>query len=382
MIRYFSLRFIVVFALVLIVASCGKKDKGDAAATGNTNVPQGAPSDREVMLTNIADNIVLPAYANFDLKLAAMISKADAFRVTPSETSLNAFRAAWEEAYIEWQKVGIFDFGPAHDVALNSFMNIYPCNVTAINANISSGNANLEVFSSYPTQGFPALDYLINGVATTDSDIVAMYTTDDDAEKRKAYILQLTNQMNKKIAEVNTAWKGEYRNKFVTSTGMGLFSSTSLMVNGIVFYYERFIRSGKFGIPSGVMVGGTVLPASVEAYYKKDIGKKLAQTAHQAFADYFNGKSIKTGEEGGSLKTYLNALGAKDATTNVLLSATINKQFGVINDKLTLLNNDVASDNNKMIAVYNEMQLLVRLLKVDMTSALSVTITYTDNDGD
>jgi hypothetical protein len=35
-----------------------------------------------------------------------------------------------------------------------------------------------------------------------------------------------------------------------------------------------------------------------------------------------------------------------------------------------------------MVDVYTEMQKLVRMLKVDMTSALSVTITYTDNDGD
>lgn len=376
------LRSVLYVSLLFIIVSCGKKDKDDATTNGTPNVPQGAPSDREVMLTNIADNILIPAYANFDLKLSAMIAKGDAFRSSPSATSLTEFRSAWEEAYIEWQKVAIFDFGPANDNALNSFMNIYPCNVTAINTNISSGNANLEVFESYPTQGFPTLDYLLNGVGTTDNDIVAMYTTDVDAEKRKAYILQLTNQMNKKFTEANNAWKGEYRNKFVSSTGMGLFSSTSLMVNGIVFYYERFIRSGKFGIPSGVMVGGTVLPTSVEAYYKKDIGKKLAQTAHEAFADYFNGKSVKTGVENGSLKTYLNALGAQDPTTKVLLSETINKQFSVVTNKLATLNNDVASDNDKMIAVYNEMQLLVRLLKVDMTSAMSVTITYTDNDGD
>jgi hypothetical protein len=35
-----------------------------------------------------------------------------------------------------------------------------------------------------------------------------------------------------------------------------------------------------------------------------------------------------------------------------------------------------------MQAVYTEMQNVIKMLKVDMTSAMSITITYTDNDGD
>ncbi|HSY60858.1 MAG TPA: imelysin family protein, partial [Cytophaga sp.] len=274
----------------------------------------------------------------------------------------------------------------ALDYTLNSFMNVYPTNATTINANIASGTASLETFGSYAAQGFPALDYLINGIASTDADIIAQYTIEADADKHKAYLLQLTSQMRTKFDIVNNAWKGAYRNTFVAGTGTGLYSSTSLMVNGIVFYYERYLRSGKFGIPSGAMVGGTLLPTSVEAYHKKDISKTLAQTAHQSFVDFFNGKNFTTGTEGASLKTYLNSLDAKDATTHILLSETINTQFDVVNGKFALLSenlsNEVSINNAAMITMYNELQKTVRMLKVDMTSAASITITYTDNDGD
>jgi len=43
---------------------------------------------------------------------------------------------------------------------------------------------------------------------------------------------------------------------------------------------------------------------------------------------------------------------------------------------------EILSNNQSMIAVFTEMQKVVRMLKVDMTSAMSITITYTDNDGD
>jgi predicted lipoprotein len=370
----------LLIAFLFTFSSCSEKDKAG-------NVPTGSSSDRQLMLTNLADNVIIPAYGSFNVKLTAMITKSDAFRANANTTTLTEFRTAWKEAYIEWQKVALFDFGPATDNALNAFLNVYPANVTTINSNIAAGNASLETFGSYPAQGFPALDYLINGIAETDAEIVEQYTTEADADKRKAYLLQLTNQMQAKFNLVNNAWKDTYRNSFVASAGTGLYSSTALMVNGVVYYYERYLRSGKFGIPSGAMIGGTLLPGSVEAYYNKDIAKTLAQTAHEAYVDFFNGKGFTTGIEGPSLKTYLNALDAKDATTKVLLSETINTQFGVVKDKLALLSgedlsNEVSNNNNNMKAVYDAMQTAVRMLKVDMTSATSVTITYTDNDGD
>ncbi|WP_299255482.1 imelysin family protein [uncultured Cytophaga sp.] len=372
---------LVCIAIIGCIVSCKPR------TSDNTIPAKGNDSDRSLMLVNIADNIILPTYANFDLKLTDMISKSDAFRNAPTEVTLTEFRTAWADAYIEWQKAALFDFGPATDYTLNSFLNLYPTNVSAIQANITAGNANLENFSFYSAQGFPALDYLINGIATSDADIVSLYDTDIDAAKRNAYLLKLTNQMRLKFDGVNNAWKNNYRNTFIASTGNGVNASTSVMVNGIVYYYERFLRSGKFGIPSGAMVNGTLLPGNVEAYYSKALAKTLAETAHQSFVDFFNGKGVNTGITGPSLFSYLNALDAKDATTSVLISKEITTQFDVVKTKLDALtgedlSNEVSTQNANMIAVYNQMQIATRMLKVDMCSALSITITYTDNDGD
>lgn len=367
------------FLIIVGVVSC-KPEKQEEPT-------KGSDSDRSPVLANIADNIIIPSYANFDVKLTTLISTSDAFRSTPTESTLTVLRSAWVDAYIEWQKIALFDFGPATDVGLQGFMNVYPTNETTIQANINSGNASLETLGSYSAQGFPALDYLINGIESTDAAIVALYDTDSMATLRKAYLGQVTDQMRRKFDAVQTAWMGNYRNSFVESTGTGLYSSTSIMVNGIVFYYERYLRSGKFGIPSGAMIEGTPLPTHVEAYYKGDIGKILATTAHTAFVNFFNGKGVNTGIAGSSLYTYLNALDAKDANTSVLLSTELNNQFDVVKAKLALLSsedlsNEVITNNDNMKAVYMQMQVVTRMLKVDMCSALSITITYTDNDGD
>jgi predicted lipoprotein len=337
-------------------------------------------ANRKLMLVNIADNIVIPSYGKFKTKLDVMTAKSNAFTAAPATNTLTEFRAAWVDAYIEWQKVELFDFGPGQTEAIRSYFNIYPASETGIAANINTGaTANLDVAGAFPTQGFPALDYLLNGLGANDAAILAFYTTAGDATKRIDYVKRLTQRMNTIFTKVNTDW-ATYRTQFVDRTGIDASSSTSVMTNSYILNFERYIRSGKFGIPSGAMLNGVVAANKVEAYYKKDISLSLAKAATQATIDFFNGKGATSGIEGASLKTYLTSLG------NPALVQTINTQFTAINAKLTPLPenlyNQVNTNNQSMIDVYTEMQKAVRMLKVDMTSAISITISYTDNDGD
>lgn len=348
--------------------------------------PTDTSKDRKVLLTHLADNIIIPSYANFKVKFDAMNSKSQAFTAKPDATTLGEFRQAWREAYIEWQKVELFDVGPANRAAMRNFYNIYPTSVAGITQYIADPSVNLEVASSYDKQGFPALDYLLNGVGTTDAETVAFYTNATDGAKRLAYIKRIVDHMNALITKVISDWNGSYREEFTTKTGLDIGSPMGELVNGYVLHYERFIRSGKFGIPSGAMLNGVVAPEKVEAFYKKDISNVLAQTAHQAVVDFFNGKNVKTNAEGPSFKTYLDALGAKDSATGKTLSEIINAQFGVSKSKMDALKpnlfEEVKTNNAAVVQVYTEMQKAVRMLKVDMTAAMSIVITYTDNDGD
>lgn len=356
---------------------------------GSNNEPSPADNgkDRQEILTHWVDNIVVPSYDKFKVTFDVMKSKADAFTQNASLSTLTEFRVAWVEAYLEWQKVELFEFGPADQYTLRNFFNIYPTDVSGIATNINDPSVNLDLPASYARQGFPALDYLINGVGADDAQIISYYTTASEGAKRLAYVTRIVNRMNTLLTNVISGWP-TYRETFISKTGLDVVSSFGLVVNSYVLHYERYIRSGKIGIPSGstVATGGTVNPDKVEAYYKKDISLGLAKNAHTAAMDFFNGKNVNTGAEGPSLKSYLDALDAKDTTTGTMLSEIINDQFIVISGHLNGLSPDlsqqVQSNNQPVVDTYTAMQKLVRIIKVDMTSAMSVTITYTDNDGD
>jgi predicted lipoprotein len=358
------------------------------SSNGSDPDPINNAKDRELILTHWADNIIIPSYDNFKVKLDLMLAKGNTFATARDNASLLEFRSAWVDAYAEWQKAELFEFGPADKYTLRNFYNIYPADVGGITANISDPAANLELPSAYPRQGFPALDYLLNGVGNNDAAILDYYTTGPDASKRADYIKKIITRMNILLTNVITEWNGAYRSTFISKTGLDIGSSMGLVVNAYVLYFERYVRSGKFGIPSGAAIAssGVPNPDKLEAFYKKDISLTLAKNANNAVMDFFNGVAVETGAEGPSFKSYLDALEAKDSSTGTLLSSIINEQFDVINAKLDLLSpnlyEEILTNNQAMIDVYTEMQKMVRMLKVDMTSALSVTITYTDNDGD
>ena len=371
----------IIVLTILLLANCVNHEK---KTINPTDANDSLSINRSSILIHLADEIIIPGYTNFKIKLDSMIISSNSFTKNPNPENLVKYRNSWKTAYIEWQKVQLFEFGPAKSNSTISYINIYPTNSQTINSNINSSSVNLEIPSNYAAQGFPAIDYLINGLASTDDSIVNYYVSDKNSNNRIAYLNKLNDQLILKTNQSITDWTS-YRSTFINSTGLSVSSSFSLITNGIIESYEKNLKLGKFGSPAGVLTY-IKAPEKSEAYYKRDISKILAQTAHQAFIDFFNGKSIKTGKIGMSFKTYLDGLGAKDSQSQTSLSTNINAQFEIINTKISAIGDDftiiVKSNNEQLIEINSELQKAVRLLKVDMSSAMSISITYIDSDGD
>ena len=367
-------RSLSAFLLLLFLAA------GLLTACEKTTTEPGTPTgpDRTALLTYWADSLVLPGYQQFGDKLAPLKAQATAFAAAPTVAGLQTLRAAWREAYLAWQPVEMFEFGPAADVSLVNRFNIYPADAPGIRQNIAAGSYNFELSTTIAQQGFPALDFLLNGVAADDAAIVQSYLA---SAGQRRYLTDVVNDMDRLFGGVQAQWRGPYRAKFVGSTGTNAGSSFSLLVNAFSRYYEHYLRSGKIGIPAGVMTG-TPAPDKVEARYAGGaLSLQLATTAHAAVQRNFNGRAGQP-----SLKNYLDALGAKDSGSGKQLSELISAQLAVAAQQLAGLGPDLATTvqtrNAAATQAFADMQKAVRLLKVDMTSAMSVTVTYVDNDGD
>ena len=85
------------------------------------------------------------------------------------------------EAYKAWQYIEMFNIGYAEEIFYASKMNIYPANTTRILENINSDNVDLDGNSNqFSAQGFPAIDYLLFGLAENNTQIINIYTSDNN----------------------------------------------------------------------------------------------------------------------------------------------------------------------------------------------------------
>ncbi|MCT8340951.1 imelysin family protein [Flavobacteriaceae bacterium TK19130] len=369
-------RFLILFgALAFMLVACSDDD--------NTPQEDIDSFNRTAMLENWADNIIIPGYDVLNNAINDLNNATDQFVAMPDATNLANLRAAWRESYRTFQKVSMFEIGKAEAVFFRARFNTYPTDTATLEAAVLDGNYNLELPSNRDIQGFPALDYLLNGLGENDADILEHYTFNPNATKYLSYLRELVVELQTLSEEVHNDWTNGYRDTFVSNDGSSASASVDKLTNDYVFYYEKALRAGKIGIPAGVF-SNQPLPQNVESYYNPEFSRELALIALQSTQDFFNGKSFGNNQTGPSFKSYLNYLNTIKNGED--LSQLINDQFDVAQNKLEALNaslvQQIQQDNTKMYEAFDELQRNVILMKVDMLQAMDVNVDYVDTDGD
>lgn len=373
--RYLQLSTLALVALFLY--ACTEND------SETMDEPQNSTFDRSAILLNWADNIIVPAYTDFETKTNTLQTASQTFVDAPSLETLEALQAAWFQAYLGFQSVSIFETGKGEELSYRNRLNAYPTSVSKINSFIENGDYNLILPSTFDAQGFPALDYLLYGLGENNDETLTYFTTRANAEGYRQLLNAVSQSIHSLTQEVLASWTGTFRDGFVSNTDSSVNGSVDRLTNDFIFYYEKALRAGKVGIPAGIF-SNDPLPQNVEAFYKGDISKELLIAAIQTTQDFFNGKHFNSATVGIGFKDYLDALNSVKNGED--LSLLINNQFNLSKEAASNLNDNFAlqinEDNNTMLEAYNQLQRNVVFMKVDMLQALSIEVDFVDTDGD
>ena len=318
--------------------------------------------DQTAFLQNTG-TIIRANYERLNNSVNTMAVAIDTLSNNATETNLLNAQNALKQAYLDFQKVSPFEFGPAESANLKNTSNVFKTDSAAIEKNISTSNFNFDQFGIEDQIGFPALDYLLNNSS------IGKLKSDKD---RCTYIKAVTQLLQEKVNNVNADWNS-YQTKYSNQMGTDVGSSTGMLVNALNQHFERYFRDNKIGVPLGIRSSGIMKLDFVEARF----GEYSLALALENLAAM---KTIYTGAEGYGLDDYLIASGAED------LNNTIINQLDIIEQKLAILTDplstQIRSNPNQVQEAYTEMQKLIVLWKVDMPSRMGVLITYQDNDGD
>ena len=339
----------------------------------------------EDLLKSWSGSIIVPNYENYNTDAADLKSAASAFQSDVSASNLEILRAKWKVAYLSWQTVSMYEFGPAANITLRGETNIYPLDTAELNGLVRAGSTNIAGANRLDVKGFPAIDYLINSGSI--ESVLSAFTDASSGSNRLGYLLEVATQIADNASSVSAKWSStgsNYVSQFNSAIGTDVGSSLGLTINALNQHIERFLRDGKLGIPNGNRnFSGTALPNHVEAFYNGESSNELALQNVIAIQSLYLGNSTD-GTEGIGLDDYLLSLNATYNSGS--LNDAIKSQFLMCIETIEVLpkplKDNLVSNKTKVDDAVKSLQKLVVLLKVDVPSATGILITYQDNDGD
>lgn len=346
-------KLLLIFALFITIISCETTDKKTDYET-------------EVLLENLANNFILVNYNQLKNDALELKIYIDSLKQNPTALNLVTAQNQFVETYKSFQKISVYNFGPAIDNGQSS-LNIFPANSSTINNNISAGGYDLASGANVQAIGFPALDYLL--FHEDNINLISKFSDLDYSQ----YALDVAEQIYQKTNAIYSTWENSYQATFIANKGNQTGSSISVLANAYILNFERNGREAKIGIPAGVRSLNEVKPENVEAYYSE---KSIVLAKEHILAL----KAIYEGNGNVSFQSVLKSVDQEQLANN------INAQFDAILLSLNTLSDPfsdmLTADNQAALAVYSEYQKLLPLLKVDMTAALGLLINYSDSDGD
>lgn len=372
---------IVFIGICILLSACKKKKDEDSTVKH---------ADRMPLVSNLGYNIIFPRYLNLQTSFNEFDSEVQTFTASPSTDGLKTLRTKFFKAYMDWEYVAQFEFGPAiasTTMLQTKSVNAFPSDTALIKSKIKAGMTNIPVTASAAYSGFPAIDYLLYGKSLTDQQIVDSFSVSSQATKRCGFLKAVSSNLKTRISDTYKNWTSLGANFIVlytSNTGLDLGSSTSQTINMMIADLEN-VKNYKLGVPlnisQNVVVDNAIVnPFKCEAYHS-DSSLLLAKASLEAIRRVYMGIT-NDGVDAIGFDDYLKSI---DQTQ---LNVKIQNQILLVQKKLNEIPAPISiaiqnpTGKQSVQTAYTEMLNLLTLLKVDFASAVGVMISYGDTDGD
>ncbi|MCO5934597.1 imelysin family protein [Mucilaginibacter sp. RB4R14] len=354
--------FLGIAAFAIGFVACSKSDN-------STTKPNPAENgfDKAAMLTNYADNLIIPAYTSLQTQLGVLEIAANSFLAAPTFANKQALKIVFKDTYLKFEHVSVDQFGPAEAALFTNFTNTFPTDSIAIEGNITRGTYSFNANSAVGQQGFPALDYLLFSPNHLNDFSGA------NAVNRKKYVQDVIARLKTLTGTVLTGWQNTYRASFITNTRSDSGSPIAFLINQFAFEMDQ-LKGPRIGWPFGKQSADILFPNNTEGF-NAGISVALATENLISLKAMFNGNG-----SGKGMSDYLIALKKDKLSSDVLtqFDKAINGLKAVPDPYAT----SMSLHKTEIEAAYREIQILLTLIKTDVASATGVRITYQDTDGD
>lgn len=333
-------------------------------------------ASQTVVLEQVTSQIIVGGLSEFYSETVTLKEKITAFIDNPNTTTLDDAKEAWIATQLAWEKTEPYQLGPVDVLRSESKLNYWPKDTSAIQTVIESTISFDEDFMNTvgaSKKGLPVLEYLL--FANSTDETLRLFTTDALNDRYKAYANSLATDITKQAGLLYDAWqpsKGNYSRTFLNDS-----SAMEMLVNQMIALAEN-MKAKKLGKPMGKQSGGNPNSREVESFESgKSFDNILANL--DTLATLFN---ATYDADAYTLGDYLKAEEFDELQTNIFgrISFLQTEVNSLKND--TTLAQAIDNQDERLESLYDSVTELIRLLKVDLSTALNTTVHFNDTDGD
>ena len=347
------------FVLLLVLVGCKDDDDSDT--------PSPSPNIRQVEIERIVNNQIVADFNTAEASAKQLAAALSSLRSNPSPAQLAVARNSWTVAAADWMELTSTQVGEAKFTFLYSRIYSFPIDTTRL-LGLSDVESDTTTILNAPssTKGFAAVEYLLFGRTPTEQ---LSFLAED---YRMDYLAATGEVLHQTVDELNHFWVDEYSTEFAQNSATGTAEPVSLLFNGILTSLEN-MKAYELGEPLGL--NGTnpnsellIAPFSNES---KVLMKRQIEGIYQLF---------------GTDNGYATMVRSMNLTHSNALADQVDKAFITTLDQIDQTpldwNQAVRSNNAELLQLHDDVKELIRLLKTDVSSHLSITITLSDSDGD
>ena len=332
-----------------------------------------ATVDETAVLKDIAEIVARPSYATLKAASDSLQSALDAFVASPSEATLGPARENWKATMTAWNQTRTFAFGPAKDIEPNIRWHL-GADPEAIDASIAAGSPfDIEALGA-SQKGLPALEYLLFDPEGGQDAILEKFS---GSAERVAFAGALAADLDEKIAALVSAWDDHASELASAGEGSEAYKAPKDAMDAL---YNQLIYVSDLAIAQikAPLVGSTGSPSP-----ELEEARLSDNTLPDTFAQIAAITSVYEGRYGEGSGLGVTAL-VRDRSPELddQVRTAIADAKAALEAIPPPLREALQGDVTVLETAVEKLREVKRLLSSDVASALGVTISFSDMDGD
>ncbi len=340
--------------------------------------------DRSSVFEQLGDGVIAPNLEGFATRAGELTVAAEAFCGAVEQPQLDALQDAWKATRRPWSRSEAASFGPVRELGVENAIDFWP----ARSENIESALTTHSNFSAATidslgasAKGLPAIEYLLFGDVFDDAVVLAAFADADAGAHRCSYLVALSQNLEQRASALHAAWvetgghleafkrAGEGREPYPAEQ-----DAVDILVNTIVAHLTEVVD---LKLDKPLQTTGDPVELLVSRFCDcalNDLRDNLAGVAALYYGEYEVTEARKPG-----LHTLV-------AFVDPALDERVRQQLAAAHTAAMMIDRPLrlalTEQPQEVMSLRTSIDELRRLFKVEVVSALSVTLSLSDNDGD